>query len=262
MQRIARAFAIVALPCLAARAGAQSGVVSGSVTDAATGAPLVQAEVRVVGTSLGARTDSAGRFHLDAVPRGPRALAVRRIGFRTSTAEVDVDADSMVVAFALVAVPTELAAVRVDATKVPFRLQEFEERRRRRNGGYYIASDELLQNADRALADLVRGAVPAVTVQRAPDGSQFLANRRDRTRMRTAYQLDRGERGRQTPIQVVKNAPCVPRIFLDGLAYTDSTVSAFSTGDLAGVEFHDVSTMPVQYRRTGTECGVLLLWSR
>src|SRR5687768_4135901 len=51
---------------------AQTGSVSGRVTDAATGAPVPNAQVMVVGTTIGAAVDSDGRFRLTGVPAGGR----------------------------------------------------------------------------------------------------------------------------------------------------------------------------------------------
>ena len=47
-----------------------------------TEAPLGGAEVRILGDSVSATTDSAGRFVLRQVPLGARTVLVRRIGFQ------------------------------------------------------------------------------------------------------------------------------------------------------------------------------------
>ena len=66
--RIARALVAlaiaftIAVPAVAAPTGAPIGSIVGTIVDAANGAPLPNVEVRVVGTSLVTRTDSAGRF--------------------------------------------------------------------------------------------------------------------------------------------------------------------------------------------------------
>ncbi|MEW5915964.1 MAG: carboxypeptidase-like regulatory domain-containing protein, partial [Gemmatimonadota bacterium] len=61
---------------------AQSGVVQGRVFDAATGAPVVGATVSVDTARVATRTDSAGRFQLDAVPLGQQTVSVRAMGFQ------------------------------------------------------------------------------------------------------------------------------------------------------------------------------------
>src|SRR5438477_7309201 len=49
------------------RLDVQTGSISGSVTDAATGSPLAGAAVAVVGTRLVAQTDAGGRYSIPAV---------------------------------------------------------------------------------------------------------------------------------------------------------------------------------------------------
>ncbi len=59
--------------------------VEGVVTDADTGDPLIGANVRVVGTDLGAATDLEGRYRLRNVPDGDQTLQVSFVGYETRT---------------------------------------------------------------------------------------------------------------------------------------------------------------------------------
>ncbi|MGK2962254.1 MAG: SusC/RagA family TonB-linked outer membrane protein [Gemmatimonadaceae bacterium] len=69
---------------------AQTGTVTGRVTDAATGAPVTNAQVIVVGTSIGAAVDNDGRFRLTGVPATARQIRARSIGYQPSTASFTV----------------------------------------------------------------------------------------------------------------------------------------------------------------------------
>lgn len=66
----------------------------GSITSSApNGAEGVGfATVRLVGTKLGTRTDSAGNFRIAAVPEGAYTLEVKRIGYKTLTRRINVEA--------------------------------------------------------------------------------------------------------------------------------------------------------------------------
>jgi len=64
-----------------AQAASPSAVVAGVVVDTA-GVPISHAVVSVIGQALRARTDSAGRFHLDSVQPGLRLFSVRALGYR------------------------------------------------------------------------------------------------------------------------------------------------------------------------------------
>jgi TonB-linked SusC/RagA family outer membrane protein len=91
--------ALLLLGGTAARASAQgTGRVEGTVKEARSGQPISDATVRVVGTTLGARTDGAGKFVIVSVPAGARQLEVRRIGFKNRTVPVAVAVGATVTA--------------------------------------------------------------------------------------------------------------------------------------------------------------------
>jgi hypothetical protein len=69
---------------------AQTGSVAGRVTDGRTGAPVPAAQVAIVGTSLGAIATAEGRFRIDNVPVGARAVRAIRIGYQPALAAVTV----------------------------------------------------------------------------------------------------------------------------------------------------------------------------
>ncbi|MBC6990766.1 TonB-dependent receptor [Hymenobacter sp. BT491] len=71
--------ALLALPLTAAWA---QGPVSGSITDARTGAALPGASIVLDGTPTGAATDASGAFTLPAVPAGAHELRISFIGYR------------------------------------------------------------------------------------------------------------------------------------------------------------------------------------
>lgn len=65
---------------------AQTGRISGLVTDAATGQPIEGVQVGVLGTGFGAITPANGRYFIVGVPPGTYTVSARRIGY--SVAEV------------------------------------------------------------------------------------------------------------------------------------------------------------------------------
>src|SRR5512139_1376968 len=62
-----------------------AGKISGKVTDAGTGEPLVGANVVVVGTSMGAATNVAGEFVILNVPSGTYTLRTSYVGYQMIT---------------------------------------------------------------------------------------------------------------------------------------------------------------------------------
>ncbi len=77
--------ALVAAPALA-----QTGTVEGRVTVASTGQPIANAQVTIIGTAIGTRTDQNGQFALLNVPTGSQQLRVAAIGYKLGLLQLNV----------------------------------------------------------------------------------------------------------------------------------------------------------------------------
>src|SRR3954463_864112 len=60
---------------------AETGTISGVVTEAASGNPVTGARVAIAATQLGATTGPEGRFTIANVPVGSHTVQVRMIGY-------------------------------------------------------------------------------------------------------------------------------------------------------------------------------------
>lgn len=67
---------------------AQERIISGVVTDSASGLPLEGARITIRGTPLAALTNASGRFALRGAPAGATTLTVRIIGYRMAEVPV------------------------------------------------------------------------------------------------------------------------------------------------------------------------------
>ena len=67
---------------------AQESTLTGRVTDAQTGNPLVGASVLIPGTLFGVATDAAGRYTLTGLPAGETAVEVSFLGYETATRRI------------------------------------------------------------------------------------------------------------------------------------------------------------------------------
>jgi len=107
-----RAVGVLAMASLAGAPGlsAQGGTITGRVTDSGTGEPISSAQIFIAELDLGALTQANGNYLLLNVPAGTRTLAVQRIGFRESTATIQVAAGQTVVQDFLIAA----AAIQLD----------------------------------------------------------------------------------------------------------------------------------------------------
>ena len=83
--------AVLALVLLSGAAWAQSGTVSGTVTDS-TGAGVSAAEVRVDGTTIHTLTDNNGRYQLTNVPPGARTIRALLLGYKATTRAITLEA--------------------------------------------------------------------------------------------------------------------------------------------------------------------------
>lgn len=107
------------------------GSVEGRVFARDSGKGLTGASVNVLGTPIGATTDTAGRFKIENVPAGQQRVAVRRIGYATQSIPLVVDSGSTANAqVALAASPTALeelvvtsVGAKVDVAAAPLRVQ-------------------------------------------------------------------------------------------------------------------------------------------
>ena len=121
-RRVIAATVIAGVALVAPRvAQAQTGKISGVVTDAQTGQPLEGVQVRVLGTGYGAITQPNGRYFIISVPPGTYTVSARRIGLQTSEVSnvlvrIDVTRD---VSFRMNQATTVLSVQRVVAPRAP-----------------------------------------------------------------------------------------------------------------------------------------------
>ncbi|MDQ3517771.1 MAG: TonB-dependent receptor [Gemmatimonadota bacterium] len=75
---------------VAQKAVAQTGKLTGVVTDSETGEPVEGVQVVVQGTGYGAVTQSNGRYFLIALPPGTYSVQARRIGYQTTQTSLSI----------------------------------------------------------------------------------------------------------------------------------------------------------------------------
>jgi TonB-linked SusC/RagA family outer membrane protein len=93
---LACALAAIILLAIPTAGQAQQTTISGRVTAAGTGEPLVEGRVQLVGTSVVAVTNAEGRYTLRGAPAGPVEVRVIRVGFAELKKAVTVPASGSV----------------------------------------------------------------------------------------------------------------------------------------------------------------------
>ncbi|MEP6619873.1 MAG: carboxypeptidase regulatory-like domain-containing protein [bacterium] len=262
----------IALAVAGARAGdaARSGAsFTGRVTSLAGGVPLVGVEVWVPGLDQRVRSDSSGAFSLDNLPAGPTLVQVRRLGFAVQRDTVTLVAGRATSrAYALASQATQLDTVRTIAQGQRYispGLRGFESRRMNAATGSFITDSVLRKHENESLASVMMSRVTGITMANGRGGAQYLVSSRKRCAGPAA---GRGPAGRPTEC----NPPnCYPTTYVDGVLMfkagdaVGKPFDATSTRvtDYAAIEFYaDAATGPVQYNTPGSDCGVLLLWTR
>jgi outer membrane receptor protein involved in Fe transport len=148
------------MACFATLAGGQAtGIVEGTVTLGGNNLPLSDAQISLVGTSRGARTDEAGRFRIPGVTAGSYQLRAQRIGYASQSKPVTVVAGQTVsVAFSLREAALSLEALVVTGTAAESRKKEIG------NATAAIDVKSLAMEPVKNTQDILVGRAPGVTV--------------------------------------------------------------------------------------------------
>jgi hypothetical protein len=258
---------VLALSCLTLAAPA----IADAQTDAQTGSfvgivardtlqhGIAKADVRLPQLNRSTTTADDGAFQISDIPAGRYAVIVRAIGFQQLIAEIDVKAGERLDAeLILEQTAVELPTQRTTAEqRLPFGIQEMEDRRRTHLGGHFV-TDSMLRTQPDAHVTYFLSGIPGLKQVFATNGSSiFIAGTRTRG-------------GGQTDGTFPANE-CYVTIFLDGVRYfvgppnpnnPPPDIGALWARDYAGIEYYaGGAAVPEQYNATGTDCGTLLLWT-
>lgn len=260
-----RAFVVrAAIVVLAATSAAAQAIPSvGPVTrgrlvgvyDDQTGEPLEGVQVRDVVTGLSALTTATGTLSLFFVDTTGGVLSIRKLGFDAITLAVsnsprDTVPLTIVLKRSAQVLPTVVTKAKGDE-RVPYvspGLQAFEERRHA-GFGYFIPETVLRKRDNSPLSEVIIGNAPGLLIR----GGRIYGHRIG------------GNKLGNDP------TPCWLTVYINGALYyskanvgmTPPDFSTFPTSEYAGIEFYPGgATLPVQYNRTDSGCGTLLLWTR
>ncbi len=157
-RRVARGLALAALLVGLSALGvqAQTGRVTGRVTDGTSGAPLAQVQVYLPGTGLGTLSRQDGRFLILNVPAGSYTVTAERVGQKTATQAITVGADQTVE----VDLTMETQALGLDEIVVTGTAGAA----RRREVGNSVTSLDIAQVPEQTpdVTDLLQGSAPGI----------------------------------------------------------------------------------------------------
>jgi TonB-dependent Receptor Plug Domain len=215
------------------------------VTDAATGAAVVDAEVWMGGTRT--RTDAGGRALLP-LRHGRETLVVRRIGYADQQREVAPGGGALEVALA--PAPVAVGGVEATSRRMPLSppLQRFYQRLDRGRGSF-VTREQIERRKPRRLTDLFR-EIPGVRVANTSRGDRLVMTGATPAMYRVDPRWEAGD--------------CPVQYYLDGVSYQPDFAGVpndVRPDEVEGIEvYRRLSEVPVEYRRRGAECGVVLIW--
>ncbi len=128
-----------ASPLVAQENGPRTGIISGTVVNSATREPLPSVNVSVVGTALGAVTDTTGAFEIRNVPAGEYAVKASLLGF-----EGAIRSD-------VVITPVRPAVIRIGLREAAVELEGVSA-----EAGYFINTPELPVSVSRQSSEEIR----------------------------------------------------------------------------------------------------------
>ena len=218
--------------------------ISVHVTDAATGAPIVGAEVR-----LGERRVVTGADGTTRVvrPAGAQNVVVTRMGYQTRSVPVGNETR--------VSVPLTVVAVSVAGVEATSRTQPRSPLLRRfydrleRGRGAFVTREQIEERRPRRLVDAFR-EIPGVRVTTTPRGERLTMT----GALPFMYQSAGAAKG-----------DCPVQYYLDGSMWEADAPGVISNDvhpeEVEGIEvYRRLSEVPAEFRRPGAECGVVLIW--
>jgi carboxypeptidase family protein len=264
-KHLACAFLVVAVTLAAPRLGAQQtsrvlpglkdttksgktfGTIDGLVSDTNL-VPIQAAQVSILRTELKIGTGPNGRFRITNVVPGQYLVIVRRVGFRPTSAIIEVaPRDTVRLAYALERLPANLDTVVITAAKrQSARLMEFDQRRKL-GFGDFMTQDEIEKRNSVYSTELFRKFM-SINVSPSRTGA-----------ITEYFAISKREGGNPNvgscPMQVILDNVPLPTPFNLDLLPTPR--------DLGGIEVYPgASTTPPRFAGYNSGCGLILVWTK
>jgi hypothetical protein len=234
--------------------------VRGTATDRSTAKPVAGAEVTLLGEGtrpVRSTTDAAGAYRLVAPGPGQYRIRFEAPGYRLLIsppfelrADQTLDLPLQVSPVPAIALDTAI----VQGKAVPRFLQDFYERRAK-GLGKFVTREEFEHYSPQYLTDIMvhEGAFTVTPNSRRGAGGDY-----SRYHINSARAIGGGF----GPV----HGECPPLIYMDGVLMGNArdvdVDDIISVGDVAAMEFYEGVEVPLEFQANGSNCGVLVAWSR
>ncbi|HJU74565.1 MAG TPA: carboxypeptidase regulatory-like domain-containing protein [Gemmatimonadaceae bacterium] len=254
-------------------AAQETTTLTGRILRAGSGAGLPNAEITVTPPNVRAVTDADGEFRIEGLKTGRVVIQVRRLGFAPESVTVELPlAGAIEIDLRETGQPLDTVSVKGEAAAASTggKLAGFYERKREGHGRFLEAKD-IEKMLTRRLGDIIVARIPGTQTVRGLKGGMaaYIAS----TRM-GSEQVSSALKGALRPPR------CYPDVYLDGVVVYASgsernlpagtpddvvlfDVNSLDPAELAALEFYGgPAQTPAQYNKTGSACGVLLIWTK
>ena len=203
-------------------AQAQTGTVSGLVTEAGSGRPLASAQVYIEGTALGTLTNSSGRYLFVTAPVGEHTVIAELVGYRAGSQTVTVAVGQAVtVDFGLTVTAIQLDQIVVTGTGVAT------EKKKLGNTIATVDVSKLRDTPITSFSDILQGREAGVVG--LPGGGETGAS--GRIRIRGSASLSQSNE---------------PVIYLDGVRIDTGSMGGWGAAQAATRRFDDIDPNSIE----------------
>lgn len=232
---------------------AERGMVRGIVRDLESGMPLESAQLYFPALSRTTLTDASGEFSFPDLPPGRLLMRTEHLGYQSRSDTLTLPPGHVVtVEVELSIAPIELDPITVvgEPRLLSLDLSGFYDRRNA-TSGVFLTREEILERRPLLTTDLFK-SLPGARVLEGLEPAVYL-----RAGLRPSLQGPDGL--------------CGPTVYLDGILFErggrgskSSFLNRIAQPDqIAGLEvFSSSATTPLQYNGQGSDCGVILIWTR
>lgn len=256
----------------ATRAAAQ-GDLEGRVLTNSGRTPVASADVRFPLLGRAGTTDSLGRFQLRNLPSGEQLVVIRLLGYRVDSVRVPIPEGQILVRdFVIQPVTSPIAEVRVTGAASRGKMSGFDDRRRQGIGRFI--DREMLSKIENRSTSIILATVPGLAVMHGTGTRAWAYTTRSIITGRCAFCGSPSPCDQVDPAdcQAGARAHCYMDVYLDGaLVYMHDApspqplfnVNSIPPEQVEGIELYSsASNIPTAYNRTGSGCGVMLIWTR
>jgi hypothetical protein len=219
------------------------------VFDTGTGEPIEGARVLDVQNRVTALTTRTGTVSLIFLPEGLNLVRIEKMGYQPQAFPVQIsESDTVPLTILLTPTVNTLPTV-VTKDSAPHYLSPglkgFEERRA--GGlGHFMPEVEMRKHDNQTMTSVVR-TFPGL----------FISCRTRVPRRCVAVSTRQGSKS------ALSGGTCPLDVYIDGVPSFENDLEVLNVNQFAGIEYYaGGTTIPPQYNKTGSSCGVLLFWTR